>query len=123
MTQVSRLTRLQVVRGLSRGELELSLGVWGDGSRGVGLYYTGDRMPIERIAVQSWHVDQPDDTLIFADEEADPVWFVEIFGAGSLTSQARELLVDHCRAHEAAIIAWCNGDESAKLPPLQLAHS
>ena len=109
------ITKQKLVDGLTSGEMVLQLSEWGDGSRGVGLYYKGNNMPIERIAMQAWHIDQDDDTLIIADKEHE-VWYYELFGAGSLSNQARKLLTDHCLSNEDTIIAWCNGDEQAFLP-------
>lgn len=108
------ITTTQLIAGMHFGRMSLILTEFGDGMRGVALIRAGSNMPIERIALPAWHVEQ-DDGLQFANRAAEG-WYYNIFGAGELSNQAREELVAHCRQHEDAILAWCNGDETAVLP-------
>jgi hypothetical protein len=108
------ITSKEARTALTSGEMTLELSQWGDGDRGVGLYRKGSTMPIERIAIMHWHVDQ-EDGLQYADKELE-TWFYEIFGAGELSNQAREMLQAFCKDHAEVIVAWCDGDETAVLP-------
>lgn len=107
---------------LADGRLQLTLAEFGDGMRGVALFKRGANTPIERIALAPWHVDQDEGKLVFADRNAAPGWYYRVFGCdcpnGRLAAEAREILQEHCRAHEAAILAWCNGNVAAVLPAL-----
>lgn len=109
------ITKKEVVDGLQNGTIRLELSQWGDGMRGVGLYRRGEMRPIERIAEPAWHVDQHDG-LQYADLDQYPTWAYYIFGAYALSRQARAMLAAYCAAHEEAILAWCDGDQTATLP-------
>lgn len=109
----------RVVAGLATGKLSLEMSEWGDGMRGVGIYHIGNGVPIERIAVSRWHVDQ-DEGLQYADRKLAPNWFWRVFNAGALTNQAREMLADHCRDNEELIERYCIGEETEDLPPLAI---
>jgi hypothetical protein len=114
------ITRHQLIDGLRSGAYRIELAEWGDGQRGVGLQRANGNT-IERIALAPWHVDQ-DDGLQFADKARYQGWYYNIFQAVELSKQARQLLVAHCKAHEAEILEWCEGDEEATLSPLNLGE-
>ena len=108
------ITKPKLLEALQTGRMTVQLSEWGDGQRGVGLYYAGDNTPIERIVCAPWHVDQ-DDHLQHA-ESSDGNWKHSVYNAYHLSKQARAYLVSWCQMYEDEIFAWCDGDETATIP-------